>query len=130
MSTPPTRAAPLLSNLTGSITRALREQRPRLSTNLCARCARRMAHHRAFVALGSNVGDRVGNIERACRAMERKGVQVLRTSSLFQTRAMYVEDQADFLNGACEVRSFVCPLLSMGHASMCLGLDVCLKTGC
>ncbi len=60
--------------------------------------------HRAFVAFGSNLGDRIGMIEEALRAMERKKIRIKRTSSLWETKAMYVVDQAQFLNGVCEVR--------------------------
>lgn len=61
---------------------------------------------RAYVALGSNMGDRVATIEKACKEMEASGkIKVLRTSSLWETKAMYVVDQDMFVNGACEVRS-------------------------
>jgi 2-amino-4-hydroxy-6-hydroxymethyldihydropteridine diphosphokinase/dihydropteroate synthase len=60
---------------------------------------------RAYVALGSNMGDRVAMIEKACKEMEASGkIKVLRTSSLWETKAMYVVDQDMFVNGACEVR--------------------------
>jgi 2-amino-4-hydroxy-6-hydroxymethyldihydropteridine diphosphokinase/dihydropteroate synthase len=60
--------------------------------------------HRAFVALGSNMGDRVAMIEQACKEMEAGGnIKILRTSSLWETKAMYVVDQDMFVNGACEV---------------------------
>lgn len=62
--------------------------------------------HRAYVALGSNLGDRVAEIEKACRQMEVGGqIKILRTSSLWETKAMYVVDQDKFVNGVCEVRS-------------------------
>jgi 2-amino-4-hydroxy-6-hydroxymethyldihydropteridine diphosphokinase/dihydropteroate synthase len=61
--------------------------------------------HRAFIALGSNLGDRVAMIESACKEMDRTGkLKVLRTSSLWETKAMYVLDQDNFVNGVCEVR--------------------------
>lgn len=69
--------------------------------------------HRAFIALGSNVGDRVEMIEKACRELDRVGIKVKRTSSLFETTPMYVLDQGTFLNGVCEVLSqkiSFCPL--------------------
>jgi hypothetical protein len=60
--------------------------------------------HRAYVALGSNMGDRVAMVEQACKLMEATGeVKILRTSSLYETKAMYVLDQDNFVNGACEV---------------------------
>lgn len=61
--------------------------------------------NRFFVALGSNVGDRLDMIEKACLEMEKEGMQIVHTSGLWETRAMYVEDQASFLNGVCEVGS-------------------------
>jgi peroxiredoxin len=62
--------------------------------------------HRAFIALGSNMGDRLEMIERACKLLDQSGeVSILRTSSLWETKAMYVENQADFLNGVCEVKT-------------------------
>lgn len=62
--------------------------------------------HRVFVALGSNLGDRIGTIEKACKEMERRGILIRRTSSLFETAPMYVTDQDPFINGVCEVRCF------------------------
>ena len=57
------------------------------------------------------MGDRFAMIERACRLMyEHEGIRVVRTSGLWETRAMYVLEQADFLNGVCEVR-YVIPIL-------------------
>ncbi|ORX91870.1 hypothetical protein BCR34DRAFT_594974, partial [Clohesyomyces aquaticus] len=59
--------------------------------------------HRAFIALGSNLGDRVAMIDKACKTMELDGsIRILRTSSLWETKAMYVLDQDKFLNGVCE----------------------------
>lgn len=58
----------------------------------------------AYIALGSNLGDRVAEIEKACNEMDRRGIKVKRTSSLWETEPMYVTDQDRFINGACEVR--------------------------
>ncbi|KAJ5604833.1 hypothetical protein N7510_009987 [Penicillium lagena] len=66
--------------------------------------------HRAFIALGSNVGDRVEMIEKACLEMDRAGIKVKRTSSLFETTPMYVLDQGTFMNGVCEVETSLAPL--------------------
>src|SRR2546430_3580765 len=46
--------------------------------------------HRAFIALGSNLGDRVEMIEEACRRMSERGIQVVRTSGLWESEPMYV----------------------------------------
>lgn len=56
------------------------------------------------IALGSNMGDRVAEIERACRAIDADpDMRIVDTSCLYETDAMYVEDQDRFVNGACEV---------------------------
>lgn len=59
-----------------------------------------------FIALGSNMGDRTAMIEQACKEMESTGkIRIVRTSSLWESKAMYVLDQDNFVNGACEVCS-------------------------
>jgi dihydroneopterin aldolase/2-amino-4-hydroxy-6-hydroxymethyldihydropteridine diphosphokinase/dihydropteroate synthase len=59
--------------------------------------------HDVFIALGSNLGDRYRNISDAVVEMERRGIKVRRTSSLYQSAPMYVTDQPTFLNGVCQV---------------------------
>jgi 2-amino-4-hydroxy-6-hydroxymethyldihydropteridine diphosphokinase/dihydropteroate synthase len=36
--------------------------------------------------------------------MDKRGIRVTRTSSLYETEPMYVKEQDRFVNGACEVR--------------------------
>jgi len=62
--------------------------------------------HTAFIALGSNVGERVEMIEKACLEMDRANIKVRRTSSLFETAPMYYLNQEPFMNGVCEVRPY------------------------
>jgi 2-amino-4-hydroxy-6-hydroxymethyldihydropteridine diphosphokinase/dihydropteroate synthase len=58
----------------------------------------------AYVALGSNLGDRMGWIEKACKEMsQHRGIKIKRTSCLWETEPMYVTDQGSFINGVCEV---------------------------
>jgi 7,8-dihydro-6-hydroxymethylpterin-pyrophosphokinase (HPPK) len=66
---------------------------------------------RAYIALGSNLGDRVDWIEKACNELDRRGIKIKRTSSLWETEPMYVLGQDRFVNGACEV----CRLASVGY---------------
>ena len=61
--------------------------------------------HQAFLALGSNLGNRVEMIESAVREMGSRGLSVSRTSALYETKPMYLENQESFMNGACEVCS-------------------------
>ncbi|KAL3475756.1 hypothetical protein BJX99DRAFT_259014 [Aspergillus californicus] len=66
--------------------------------------------HTAYIALGSNVGERVEMIEQACLELDRAGIKVRRTSSLFETAPMYYLDQDPFMNGVCEVETKLGPL--------------------
>lgn len=59
--------------------------------------------HDAFIALGSNVGDRYQIINDALAEMDKRGLKVKKTSNLYQSAPMYVEDQPTFLNGVCQV---------------------------
>lgn len=49
------------------------------------------------------MGDRIGMIEQACNSLTSRGITVKRTSNLWETEPMYVLDQDNFINGACEV---------------------------
>ena len=64
---------------------------------------------KAYIALGSNMGDRVAEIEHACNELTNRGIKVTRTSSLWETKPMYVLDQDSFVNGACEVSNLQTP---------------------
>jgi len=75
---------------------------------------------RAYVALGSNMGDRTTMIEQACQIMSRRDIKVLRTSSLYETEPKYVEDQRPFINGVCEAGAL--PVLHFGSENKNLPL--------
>ncbi|KAG9095579.1 trifunctional dihydropteroate synthetase [Ceratobasidium sp. 370] len=66
--------------------------------------------HVAILALGSNMGDRFAHIERALKTLESEGVKVLDTSFLYETKAMYHEDQDSFVNGACAIQTSLTPI--------------------
>jgi 2-amino-4-hydroxy-6-hydroxymethyldihydropteridine diphosphokinase len=53
-----------------------------------------------YLSLGSNVGDRAGNIARAIVALRGRGVRVTRESSLYETEPLEIREQAWFLNCA------------------------------
>jgi len=55
------------------------------------------------------MGNRLENIENACRLIDLlPQTSLLRMSGLYETKAMYYEDQDNFLNGACEVPQCLC----------------------
>jgi 2-amino-4-hydroxy-6-hydroxymethyldihydropteridine diphosphokinase len=57
-----------------------------------------------YLGLGSNQGDRMGNLRSARDAIERAGVRVLASSSVYETEPQgEVTDQPDFLNACLKV---------------------------
>jgi 2-amino-4-hydroxy-6-hydroxymethyldihydropteridine diphosphokinase len=60
----------------------------------------------AYIGIGSNLGDRKGNIDKAITRMKKgKGFKVLRVSSLYESDPWGMKDQSRFLNGVVEVES-------------------------
>src|SRR5436190_18376828 len=61
---------------------------------------------RAFVGLGSNLGDRKGNLRRAIDALgSLPGTVVVRESHFRETEPVGFQDQPRFLNGAVELET-------------------------
>jgi 2-amino-4-hydroxy-6-hydroxymethyldihydropteridine diphosphokinase len=61
---------------------------------------------RAYLGLGSNVGDRLGSLRAAIRALAPHGVRVVARSSVYETAPQgQVLDQPDFLNACVEVET-------------------------
>jgi 2-amino-4-hydroxy-6-hydroxymethyldihydropteridine diphosphokinase len=51
-----------------------------------------------YLSLGSNVGDRMANLDMAIAALSASGAQVQRVSSIYETEPVDYLDQAWFLN--------------------------------
>ncbi|XP_014553056.1 hypothetical protein COCVIDRAFT_40845 [Bipolaris victoriae FI3] len=50
-------------------------------------------------------------IEQACKEMESgEKIRIIRTSSLWESKAMYVLDQDNFVNGVCEIETSLSPI--------------------
>ena len=64
----------------------------------------------AFLALGSNLGDRQANIERALAKLASCGVQVRRVSSFYRTEPVGYRLQPWFFNCTAEVETDFMPL--------------------
>jgi 2-amino-4-hydroxy-6-hydroxymethyldihydropteridine diphosphokinase len=59
---------------------------------------------RAWLGLGSNVGDRLANLRAGCDALERDGVSISARSHVYETEAQAgAVGQDDFLNACVEV---------------------------
>jgi dihydroneopterin aldolase/2-amino-4-hydroxy-6-hydroxymethyldihydropteridine diphosphokinase/dihydropteroate synthase/2-amino-4-hydroxy-6-hydroxymethyldihydropteridine diphosphokinase/dihydropteroate synthase len=57
-----------------------------------------------YLAIGTNMGDRVKNIESAIDRLSSYGIDLLDTSFLYETAPMYVLEQPKFLNACLKVR--------------------------
>ncbi len=66
--------------------------------------------HRAYVALGSNMGDREAYLSGAVKAMESHPlIKVRKVSELLVTKPYGGVEQEDFLNGAAEIETLLNP---------------------
>ena len=69
----------------------------------------------AYVALGSNVGDRAAHLEYAFAAMDRApGLRLLRRSSVFETAPVGPAGQGPYLNAVAEVAAALSPRGMLG----------------
>lgn len=64
----------------------------------------------AYIALGSNLGDKEKNLRRALLLLTQQGVEVVRVSSFLSTEPYGVTDQPQFLNAVACVRISLAPL--------------------
>lgn len=55
--------------------------------------------NKVFLGLGSNVGDRLLNLNKAIEILSDK-IEILKTSKIYETKPVGVENQPDFLNMA------------------------------
>ena len=66
--------------------------------------------HRAFLALGSNIGDKKAYLEMGVNGIkETKGCEVIAVSDFITTAPYGGVEQDDFLNGAMEIRTLLTP---------------------
>jgi 2-amino-4-hydroxy-6-hydroxymethyldihydropteridine diphosphokinase len=64
----------------------------------------------AHIGLGSNLGERLENLQQATRRLaESGGIRVSQTSSVYETRPWGVEDQPRFLNAVIEIWTELSP---------------------
>ena len=64
---------------------------------------------RAWLALGSNLGDRAGYLEAALQALPEAGISLVRASRVAETEPVGVTDQPRFLNQVLEVETSLEP---------------------
>jgi len=64
----------------------------------------------AYLSLGSNLGDRAGQIAQALTLLEQAGIRILRRSALYATQPADLSPQPWFLNCLVEVETELLPL--------------------
>lgn len=64
----------------------------------------------AFLGLGGNLGDRAALLAEALRRLDRPGVlEIAAVSSVYETKAVGLTDQPDFLNLVAKIRTSLPP---------------------
>jgi 2-amino-4-hydroxy-6-hydroxymethyldihydropteridine diphosphokinase len=66
-------------------------------------------HTNAYISLGSNLGDRAGNLLLALRAMMNAGLQVTRLSQIYEAEPVETFAQPSFLNMVAELNGDTSP---------------------
>jgi 2-amino-4-hydroxy-6-hydroxymethyldihydropteridine diphosphokinase len=71
---------------------------------------------RVFIGLGSNLGDRKGTIERALASLVgHEEIELVRRSSLLETKPWGVADQPRFINAVAELLTTLGPRALLDH---------------
>ena len=63
----------------------------------------------AYIALGSNLGDKEANLRQALKMLLVKGLQIRSVSSFFKTEPYGVTDQPEFSNAVACVKTDLAP---------------------
>src|SRR3972149_7007496 len=63
----------------------------------------------AYIGIGSNLGDREGNCERAIKLLIANGITVTKRSSMAETEPWGVKEQPNFINMAVEIKTGLTP---------------------
>ena len=76
---------------------------------------------KAYIGIGTNIGDRMENIRNAVKSLGLlPGTQVTKVSSIYETEPWGYTDQNDFLNACVEVQTNLSPRALLGA---CLGIE-------
>ena len=59
----------------------------------------------AYLALGSNAGDRLAHLQSACAALEAAGVRIAARSEIYETESVEGGGEGEFLNAALRIET-------------------------
>ena len=65
--------------------------------------------NKVYLSLGSNLGEREKNLARALQGLEKRGIKILRRSTIYETEPVEIREQAWFLNCVVEVETNLPP---------------------
>ncbi|MBU5299319.1 2-amino-4-hydroxy-6-hydroxymethyldihydropteridine diphosphokinase [Clostridium sporogenes] len=65
--------------------------------------------HTAYVAFGSNIGEKENYIKRALEKMEEREIKIIKVSPIYETEPYGVLDQDSFLNGVVKIETNLTP---------------------
>ena len=84
-----------------------------------------MSEKVAYLSLGSNIGDRLGYLTQATKRLnEHARITVVKISSVYETAAWGLVDQADFYNIALKIATSLMP---MDLLVVCQGIEAELE---
>lgn len=67
-------------------------------------------YHKAYIALGSNVGDKKENLQQALNMLQEAGhTKVIKCSTFIETEPWGYLNQDNFVNGIAEIKTFLDP---------------------
>ncbi|MBI4654594.1 MAG: 2-amino-4-hydroxy-6-hydroxymethyldihydropteridine diphosphokinase [Nitrospirae bacterium] len=64
---------------------------------------------RAYIGIGSNLGNREENCERAINLLIKNDIEILKRSSMIETEPWGIKDQPKFINMAIEIETCLKP---------------------
>ncbi|EJE7234114.1 2-amino-4-hydroxy-6-hydroxymethyldihydropteridine diphosphokinase [Clostridium sporogenes] len=65
--------------------------------------------HTAYVAFGSNIGEKENYIKRALEKIEEREIKIIKVSPIYETEPYGVLDQDSFLNGVVRIETNLTP---------------------
>ncbi len=65
--------------------------------------------HTAYVAFGSNIGEKENYIKRALEKIEEREIKIIKVSPIYETEPYGVLDQDSFLNGVVKIETNLTP---------------------
>jgi 2-amino-4-hydroxy-6-hydroxymethyldihydropteridine diphosphokinase len=65
---------------------------------------------KSFIGVGSNLGDRIRNIQKAIELLKEEKIRILKVSTLIETKPVGGPKQGKFLNGVLEIETKLQPV--------------------